>query len=169
MQDQQRQLPTLLPSLVLSGTMASASLVEMVQLIESNIIKILFLSPEKVFSPLFKQLLRTTTLAKQIRLVVVDEAHCISSWSYNFRSDYLRLYRVITSIRENSLTHCSLLALTATGGNFIRQDICQQLCIQPNHVMDCGWRRKEVIMSGVIGSRPEFCLQYVIMMIFING
>jgi len=159
MQDQHRQLPIVLPSCVLSGQSSPSFLVELVQLIEAKVVKILFVSPEKVFSPLFKKLIHTTTLAKQTKLIVVDEAHCVSSWSYNFRSDYLRINRIMNYLRERHQSNCSLLALTATGGRFIQQDICEQLGIAKEQVIDCGWRRKEVIMGGIVGSRPEFCLQ----------
>lgn len=158
MQDQHKKLPTLLPSLILSGTLLPQSIVRMINLIQSGIIRILFISPEKVFSSLFRTLITSTSLASQIRLIVVDEAHCISSWSYNFRSDYLRINRIVRIIRQRS-PHCSLLALTATGGSCVRNDICQQLGFADSSVVDCGWRRKEVQLCSVSGSQPHICLQ----------
>ena len=100
MQDQSIQLPTVLPSLVLSGFLDSNSLIEFTNAITSNFIKILFISPERLFSPFFKKLLTSTSLLHQIRLVVVDEAHCVSSWSFNFRADFLRIYRLVETIRQ---------------------------------------------------------------------
>lgn len=161
MQDQHKQLPTLLPSLILSGTLQPQSLIRTITLLQSGIIRVLFISPEKLFSSLFRILISSTSLASQIRLIVIDEAHCISSWSYNFRSDYLRLHNIVHVIRQTS-PHCSLLALTATGGSQVRADICQQLELSDENVVDCGWRRKEVQMCAVSGSQPFVCLQWAL-------
>lgn len=158
MQDQHKQLPTLLPSLILSGTLQPQSLIRTITLLQSGIIRVLFISPEKLFSSLFRILISSTSLASQIRLIVIDEAHCISSWSYNFRSVNLRLHNIVHVIRQTS-PHCSLLALTATGGSQVRADICQQLELSDENVVDCGWRRKEVQMCAVSGSQPFVCLQ----------
>ena len=109
MQDQSIQLPTVLPSIVLSGCLDSNALIEITNAITSTLIKILFISPERLFSSFFKKLLTSTSLLQQIKLVVVDEAHCVSSWSFNFRADYLRIYRLVDSIRQGiplSLLHC---------------------------------------------------------------
>lgn len=57
-----------------------------------------------------------------IRLMVVDEAHCVSQWGHDFRTDYLKLGR----LREQ-LGHPPLLALTATATREVRKDIVKQL------------------------------------------
>lgn len=161
MQDQSKQLPTLLPSLVLSGVLEPRSLIHMTELITSNLIKVIFISPERLFSSLFKQFLKETDLASRIKMVVVDEAHCISSWSFNFRADYLRIYRVIERIREVDKGHpCSILCLTATGGKLVTEDICKQLHIQEGNVIDNGWFRKEIQFASVTCSQPTGCHKY---------
>ena len=62
MQDQSQQLPCLLPSLVLSGTIQPSELLHCIDLIRSGIIKIIFLSPERLFSSFFQRLLKETDL-----------------------------------------------------------------------------------------------------------
>jgi ATP-dependent DNA helicase RecQ len=59
-----------------------------------------------------------------ISLFVVDEAHCISQWGYDFRPDYLRL-GVIRKLIGEPLT----LALTATATEEVRQDIAEKLLL----------------------------------------
>lgn len=75
---------------------------------------------------MFRRLLRLTSLAEQIELIVVDEAHCISSWSFNFRADYLRLYSIVSFIQESkkergSGNMCGVLGLTGTGGVRVKE------------------------------------------------
>ncbi|MBW3579597.1 MAG: RecQ family ATP-dependent DNA helicase [Actinobacteria bacterium] len=55
-------------------------------------------------------------------LVVVDEAHCISSWGHDFRPEYLRLGEVL-----EALGHPQVLALTATAAPPVRREIIEQL------------------------------------------
>ena len=126
MHDQEHQLPPILSSIVLTGSLSPRTLFESIQAINSGIIKIIYISPEKLFSSMFRELLHSTSLADQIDLVVVDEAHCISSWSFNFRSDYLRLFSMISLINRSkkqgdSAQPCSVLALTGTGGIRVKE------------------------------------------------
>jgi len=81
-------------------------------------VKFLYLSPERL-----KSELTLVRLAKmKINLLVVDEAHCISQWGYDFRPAYLQ----IASVRE-ILPDVTILALTATATNKVRKDICEKL------------------------------------------
>ncbi|CBK20404.2 uncharacterized protein [Blastocystis hominis] len=126
MHDQEHQLPPILSSLVLTGSLSPRILFESIKAINSGIIKIIYISPEKLFSSMFRELLHSTSLADQIDLVVVDEAHCISSWSFNFRSDYLRLFSMISLINQSKkqgdfYQSCSVLGLTGTGGIRVKE------------------------------------------------
>jgi ATP-dependent DNA helicase RecQ len=81
-------------------------------------VKLLYVSPER---------LETRGLASylpglDIRLVAVDEAHCISEWGHDFRPSYRRIAR----IRE-ALPGIPFLALTATATPEVRADIVSQL------------------------------------------
>ena len=49
--------------------------------------KFLYVSPERLGTSLFKSYLEVL----DVNFIVVDEAHCISQWGYDFRPDYLRI------------------------------------------------------------------------------
>jgi len=81
-------------------------------------IKFLYLSPERLKSELF----RSRVVKMNVQLLVVDEAHCISEWGYDFRPSYL----TIAEIRL-LLPDISILALTATATPEVKEDIVLQL------------------------------------------
>lgn len=80
--------------------------------------KLLYLSPEKLMSRSFIYVLRQLP----IQLIVVDEAHCISQWGYDFRPSYL----AIASLRDR-FPSAPVLALTASATPEVVDDIADKL------------------------------------------
>lgn len=78
----------------------------------------LYVSPERLESEEFKK--RITQLP--IRLIAIDEAHCISQWGYDFRPSYLHIIQI-----RQLLPGVPVLALTATATPSVVQDIIRQL------------------------------------------
>lgn len=64
-------------------------------------------------------------------LLCVDEAHCLSQWSHNFRASYMRLRGMLEVIRPESV-----LALTATAGPQVIDDVCRTLGIPEGRAPD---------------------------------
>jgi ATP-dependent DNA helicase RecQ len=83
-----------------------------------NRYKYIFISPEMLQVPFIIQKLKELVIS----LFVVDEAHCISQWGYDFRPDYSRLGDTRKEL-GNPLT----LALTATATKKVREDIIHSL------------------------------------------
>ena len=81
-------------------------------------IKLLFVSPEKCVQPGFLELVKTLP----VRLIAIDEAHCISEWGHDFRPEY----RQLAIVRKN-FPGVPVLALTATAIPAVRTDIRNQL------------------------------------------
>ncbi|KAH9256495.1 hypothetical protein BASA81_005410 [Batrachochytrium salamandrivorans] len=119
MLDQVGQLPPGIKGSVLMGTQAQQATV--LADVLAGRCKLLYLSPERLFTQSFQ------TLARKLEcsLVCVDEAHCMTSWSHNFRPCYLRLGEVIPKLFPNAL----VLALTATATVAVCREICQSLGI----------------------------------------
>jgi ATP-dependent DNA helicase RecQ len=80
--------------------------------------KFIFVSPEMLT---IESVLRKFQQIK-ISLFVVDEAHCISQWGYDFRPDYMKIGKIRTAL-GNPLT----LALTATATDAVIVDILSSL------------------------------------------
>lgn len=81
-------------------------------------IKLLYVSPERLRSESF----RTEMRAWNISLIVVDEAHCISQWGFDFRPSYLR----IATLRD-IFPDAPVLALTASATPIVQNDIIENL------------------------------------------
>lgn len=75
--------------------------------------KFLYISPERLNTALFRSYLDVM----DISFIVVDEAHCISQWGYDFRPDYLQ----IGKLRE--VVDAPVIALTATATPKVAEDI----------------------------------------------
>ncbi|MDE5586304.1 MAG: RecQ family ATP-dependent DNA helicase, partial [Muribaculaceae bacterium] len=80
--------------------------------------RFLYVSPEKLRNAFFLEELRRLP----VRLIVVDEAHCISQWGYDFRPSYLK----IASLRKVH-PNAPVLALTATATPQVADDIMTRL------------------------------------------
>nr|XP_060467582.1 LOW QUALITY PROTEIN: ATP-dependent DNA helicase Q4 [Panthera onca] len=66
-----------------------------------------------------------------VAFACVDEAHCLSQWSHNFRPCYLRVCKVL---REHMGVRC-FLGLTATATHSTSRDIAQRLGVAEEHVL----------------------------------
>ncbi len=86
--------------------------------LQDGSLRLLCVSPEKCIQPAFLSLLETCP----VRLVAIDEAHCISAWGHNFRPEY----RQLASIRK-VFRHVPFIALTATATPEVQGDIAEQL------------------------------------------
>ena len=87
--------------------------------------KFLYVSPERLNTPVF----RTRLQKMNVSFLVVDEAHCISQWGYDFRPDYLR----IAELREQIGRNVPVIALTATATPQVAEDIQEKLAFRaPN-------------------------------------
>lgn len=93
--------------------------------------KFLYLSPERLRTRLFQSYLSVL----KVSYIVVDEAHCISQWGYDFRPDYL----VIGDIRKR--TDAPVIALTATATPLVAQDIMDRLKFSQPLVIKSGFER----------------------------
>ncbi len=86
---------------------------------------LLYVAPERLNTPDFLDLLQRSTLA----LFAIDEAHCVSQWGHDFRSDYMQL-----KLLHEAFPQVPRIALTATADKRTREEIVQQLNLQSARV-----------------------------------
>jgi ATP-dependent DNA helicase RecQ len=95
-------------------------------------VQLLYVAPERLES---QDLLKRLG-ASGVRLLAVDEAHCISEWGHEFRPSFRRL-----GAAREALGSPQLIALTATATPAVRQDIAKQLRLQLPTVIVGGFDR----------------------------
>ncbi|KAJ9563892.1 hypothetical protein OSB04_009052 [Centaurea solstitialis] len=121
--DQLKQLPPVIPG----GLLCSS--------------QVLFVSPERLLNAEFTSIFSETSL---ISLVVIDEAHCISEWSHNFRPSYMRLR---ASLLRSSLGVECILAMTATATTKTMHDVMCSLEIPPTNLVQAAQIRDNLQLS----------------------
>lgn len=97
--------------------------------------KFLYVSPERLSSDIFLVKMREMNIS----MLVVDEAHCISQWGYDFRPSYLQ----IANLRE-LLPEVPVLALTATATPEVVDDIQNKLLFKQKNVFKTSFERKNL-------------------------
>lgn len=80
--------------------------------------KFIFMSPERINSPYFKNRLQKMNIS----LLAIDEAHCISEWGHDFRPQY----RLLGQLRED-LKEVPCICLTATATPRVTKDIIDSI------------------------------------------
>ncbi|MER2133278.1 MAG: ATP-dependent DNA helicase RecQ [Arthrobacter sp.] len=100
--------------------------------------KFLFLGPEQVAREEVLEALR----ALDVSLLVIDEAHCVSSWGHDFRPDYLQLDLLVHALGK------PVVALTATAAPPVREEIADQLGLRSPLQISLGFDRPNLRLAA---------------------
>jgi ATP-dependent DNA helicase RecQ len=123
----------------ISSAESAAERRDAVEALRDGSAKFLFVTPEQFADP--DRLAEIAALKPC--LVAVDEAHCLSSWGYDFRPDYLQLGRVI-----KALNRPPVVALTATASPPVRDDIADRLGLVDPFVVVAGLDRPNLFLEA---------------------
>jgi ATP-dependent DNA helicase RecQ len=99
----------------------------------------LYVSPERIVNERFLRAIKGV----RVKLLVVDEAHCISEWGHNFRPDYLRLGEFAKEVGAEVT-----LALTATATTNVLKDMCERLRIEEAQIVRAPFFRPNLTLRG---------------------
>ena len=102
--------------------------------------RLLFLAPERLGRPGFMNRLAEL----RVRRIVVDEAHCISTWGHDFRPDYRLLSAAVAACGRPPVA-----AFTATATPQVRADIATSLDLHDPFVSVTGFNRPTLTLSVI--------------------
>lgn len=97
--------------------------------------KFLYVSPERLRNERFIASIKRLTVS----MIVVDEAHCISQWGYDFRPAYLNISKL-----RKEFPQVPVLALTATATPVVARDICTRLEMKEPRVLSMSFSRSNL-------------------------
>jgi ATP-dependent DNA helicase RecQ len=127
-----------LPAAFINSTLSPEEQAERLARMAAGDYKLVYVVPERFRSPRFLE------AAGQIdvRLLAVDEAHCVSEWGHDFRPDYARLGHFRTLVGDPPT-----IALTATATDAVRRDIVELLNLRDPAVFITGFARPNLHYS----------------------
>ena len=126
--------------------------------VKNQEIKILFVAPEQL-----DHLDRFEFLLKlPVSLLVVDEAHCISTWGHDFRPSYRQIIHYMRALQKVN-PEVRVLGLTATANHETEKDITRQL--EPQKVLRESMQRPNIALSvfqvASLQNKLSACLQLI--------
>ena len=116
--------------------------------------KIIYVAPERLEMPGFQRFAQE----REISMVTVDEAHCISQWGQDFRPSYLKIVEFIKNLPKRPIVS----AFTATATEEVKNDILCTLSLEDPEVVITGFDRKNLYYSVEnIRRKDEFIMEYI--------
>jgi ATP-dependent DNA helicase RecQ len=105
----------------------------------SGRLTLLYAAPERLTTPRFLAQLASLQERGLLSMFAIDEAHCVSQWGHDFRSEYLQL-----SLLHERFPEVPRIALTATADDLTRADIIQRLQLQEARVFISSFDRPNI-------------------------
>ena len=119
--------------------------------------KIIYVAPERLEMPGFQRFVQE----REISMVTVDEAHCISQWGQDFRPSYLRIKAFVDSLPSRPVVG----AFTATATAHVRDDIRTHLALKDPYEVTTGFDRPNLYFESrraLPSEKPRVLLDYVL-------
>jgi ATP-dependent DNA helicase RecQ len=124
----------------------------------SGRLTLLYAAPERLTTPRFLAQLASLHERGLLSMFAIDEAHCVSQWGHDFRSEYLQL-----SLLHERFPDVPRIALTATADDLTRADIIERLQLQDARVFISSFDRPNIryLIVEKNGSPREQLLRFV--------
>lgn len=128
------------PAARLDSTLTREENLKLFDDLNSGALKLLYIAPERLGNERFLK----SIARRNISLLAIDEAHCISEWGHNFRPDYLKIARLAKELRVERV-----LALTATATPAVADDVRAAFEIAKEDEVHTGFYRPNLKLSVV--------------------
>ena len=119
--------------------------------------KIIYVAPERLEMPGFQRFAQE----REISMVTVDEAHCISQWGQDFRPSYLRIQAFVDSLPTRPVVG----AFTATATAHVRDDIRTHLALRDPYEVTASFDRPNLYFAtqrALPSEKPRRLLELVL-------
>ena len=155
MEDQVSKLITLnhcggIPAAYLSSTCTASQITDVSNELrrafkygQEPYLKLLYLTPEGFLrTNSIKNIIHELYENEFLARIVIDEAHCVSSWGHDFRKDYQSL-----NYFKEKYPEIPILALTATARSKVITDTCKILKIEDCRIINSGFDRPNLVFE----------------------
>ena len=123
----------------LNSTLGARERANVLHGIASGALALVYVAPERLDDPAFIE----TVAKRDVALLAVDEAHCISQWGNDFRPSYQRIIEFLEALPKRP----PVMALTATATHAVRKDIVSALGLQDPFVVVASFDRPNLSFS----------------------
>jgi RecQ family ATP-dependent DNA helicase len=138
-----------LPVEYINSSLSAAETKSILDSIRSGNVRLVYVAPERLRDPSFLNTL-CSLRHEEAPLWVVDEAHCITEWGHDFRTDYLFIPDAIELVAPGS----QLIMFTATATPLVREDILRQMR-RPSALVICGRFDRPNLYLGCRSARTK--------------
>ncbi|MDI7276781.1 MAG: RecQ family ATP-dependent DNA helicase [Anaerolineae bacterium] len=146
MQDQVRALQRRgIPAAALHSLESAEEQQSILRRMAASLYRLVYVAPERLQSQAFLE-----AMPRDVRLLAVDEAHCISQWGHDFRPAYLSIHKAWEALGQPTV-----LATTATATPLVQDDVIQQLRLPAVERVVTGFNRPNLYFQVVRAEDEE--------------
>jgi ATP-dependent DNA helicase RecQ len=129
----------------LNSSLAAGEGRERLRGLDNGEFRLLYVAPERLMLSGFLSDLQRWS----VRLIAIDEAHCISEWGHDFRPEY----RQISELRKH-FPGVPFMALTATATGRVREDIITHLKLHEPECYVASFNRSNLTYRVIAKNKP---------------
>ncbi|KAI2633400.1 ATP-dependent DNA helicase recQ [Xylaria nigripes] len=137
-----------IPAACMDSTKSRTEMIEINASMQQGRLRILYCAPERLNNEMFVDNIKF--VPGGIRLVAVDEAHCISEWGHSFRPDYLKVARFVSEIQAERV-----ICLTATATTRVAEDVRKAFNISESNMFRTPVYRSNLQLRAEVTILPE--------------
>lgn len=143
-----------IPAVFINSTLDQETFNKTLYYVRIGAVKILYISPERLASQFFRNVLQTLKISQ----IIVDEAHCISQWGHDFRPAYQLIGQFLKTMPHRPVVG----AFTATATKAVERDIKILLGLENAQVHITGFDRPNLHFAVArLSQRMDYIVDYV--------